>query len=63
MSNAGPAIMLPDDLEACHALLEQLAGTIGDQVNTIGELNRENEELKLAYKELLQQAFRPWFQR
>jgi len=58
MSNAGPAIMLPDDLEACHALLEQFAGTINDQVGTIAELNREKEELKLAYKELIQQAFR-----
>jgi len=51
MSNTGPAITLPDDLTSCHALLEQLAGTID-------ELNRKNEELKLAYKELLQQAFR-----
>jgi transposase len=58
MSNSTPAITLPEDLEACHALLEQLAGTIGDQVNTIGELNRKHDELKLAYKELLQQAFR-----
>ena len=58
MSNTEPAITLPDDLTSCHALLEQLAGTIGDQVNTIAELNRKNEELKLAYKELLQQAFR-----
>ena len=58
MSKPEPVITIPDDLEACQALLEQLAGTIGDQVKMIGELNRENEELKLAYKELLQQAFR-----
>lgn len=58
MSNPEPAITLPDDLEACQALLEQLAGTIDDQVNTIAELNRRHEELKLAYKDLLQQAFR-----
>jgi transposase len=51
MSKPEPVITIPDDLEACQALLEQLAGTIG-------ELNRENDELKLAYKELLQQAFR-----
>ena len=51
MRNPGPAITLPDDLRSCHALLEELAGTID-------ELNREKEELKLAYKELLQQAFR-----
>ena len=58
MRNPGPAITLPDDLRSCHALLEELAGTIDEQVNTIDELNREKEELKLAYKELLQQAFR-----
>ena len=51
MSSAEPAFTIPDDLQACQALVEQLAGTIG-------ELNRRNEELKLAYKELLQQAFR-----
>ena len=51
MSSAEPAITIPNDLEACQALVEQLAGTID-------ELNREKEELKLAYKELLQQAFR-----
>jgi len=58
MSKPEPAITLPDDLTSCHALLEQLAGTIGEQVNTIGELTREKDEWKLAYKELLQQAFR-----
>ena len=58
MSNPEPAITIPDDLEACQALLEQLAATIADQVDTIAGLNREKEELQLAYKELLQQAFR-----
>lgn len=57
MSNASPAITFPNDLTSCHALLEQLAGTIGDQSNKIGELNREKEELKLAYAALLQRAF------
>ena len=42
---------MPDDLTSCHALIEQLAGTVE-------ELNREKEELGLAYKELLQRAFR-----
>jgi len=58
MSNPEPAVTIPDDLEACQALLEQLAGTIDDQAATIDELNRQKNELKLAYKELLQQAFR-----
>ncbi len=51
MSNRDVAITFPDDLEACHALLEQLAGTIGDQA-------KEIDELKLAYAALLQRAFR-----
>ncbi len=51
MSNAKPAITIPDDLKACQALIEQLAGTID-------ELNREKVDLKLAYAALLQQAFR-----
>ncbi len=42
---------MPDDLTSCHSLIEQLAGTID-------EINREKEELGLAYKELLQRAFR-----
>ena len=58
MSNAGPAITFPDDLEACQALIEQLAGTINEQTKTIDELNREKQELKLAYAALLQRAFR-----
>ena len=51
MSHASPAITFPNDLTSCHALLEQLAGTID-------ELNREKQELKLAHTALLQQAFR-----
>ncbi len=51
MSNAAPAITIPDDLKACQALVEQLAGTIE-------ELDREKQDLQLAYTALLQQAFR-----
>ena len=58
MSNAKHPITLPDDLTSCHALLEQLAGTINLQAGTIDELNREKQELKLAYAALLQRAFR-----
>ncbi len=58
MSSASPAITFPNDLTSCHALLEQLAGTINEQTNTIDELNREKEEWKLAYTALLQRAFR-----
>ena len=65
MSSAGPGITIPNDLEACQALIEQLAGTIDEQAGTIDEqagtideLNREKQELKLAYAKLLQRAFR-----
>ncbi len=58
MSNAKPTITIPDDLQGCQALVEQLVGTINLQTNTINELNREKQELKLAYTALLQQAFR-----
>ena len=57
MSSASPAITIPNDLASCQALVEQLAGTIGDQSNTIEELNREKEELKSAYAALLHRAF------
>jgi hypothetical protein len=58
MSKPEPVITIPDDLGACQALLEQLAGTIGHQAKAIGELKRKHEELKLACKALLQQACR-----
>ena len=58
MSNASPVITIPDDLQGCQALVEQLVGTINLQTNTIDELNREKQELKLAFAALLQQAFR-----
>ena len=46
MSNAAPAITFPDDLTSCHALLEQLAGTIEEQANKIEELDREKQDLQ-----------------
>jgi len=58
MSNATPAITIPDDLTSCHALIEQLAGTVEEQADKIEELNREKQDIQLAYTALLQQAFR-----
>lgn len=58
MSNAAPAITIPDDLTSCHALIEQLAGAIKEQANKIEALDREKQDLQLAYTVLLQQAFR-----
>jgi len=57
MSEKDAAIAIPNDLEGCQALIEQLAGTVGEQTSKIEELNREKEELQLAYAELLQRAF------
>ena len=56
MSSAGPAITIPNDLEACQALIEQLAGTIDYQANRIDDLDREKQEWKLAYTALLHRA-------
>jgi transposase len=58
MSNAQPAITPPDDLKSCQALVEQLADTIDELVEKNGELNREKDDLRLAYAALLQRAFR-----
>ena len=65
MSNAADAITFPDDMTSCHALLEQLVGTVEEQANKIEELHQKNEKLdrekqdiQLAYIALLQQAFR-----
>lgn len=58
MSNATPAITFPDDLNSCHALIEQLAGTVEDLHQKNEALDREKQDIQLAYKELLQRAFR-----
>ena len=58
MSNATPAITFPDDLNSCQALIEQLAGTVEEQAGKIEKLDREKQDIQLAYKELLQRAFR-----
>jgi hypothetical protein len=57
MSNATPAITFPADLNACHALMEQLIGTIEEQANKIEALDREKQDLQLAYAALLQKMF------
>jgi len=58
MSNAKPAITIPNELQACQALIEELAGTVGEQADKMEELRRQKEEFRLAYNELLQRAFR-----
>ena len=49
--DAALKITMPADLAGCHAVIEQLTCTVD-------ELRREKEELKLAFVELLQRAFR-----
>jgi len=51
MSDGPLKITLPNDLAGCQVLIEQLACTVE-------ELRREKQELKLAYAELIQRAFR-----
>lgn len=64
MSKEAPTLAIPDDLDACQALIGQLitrvqeqTGQISEQVSQIEALKRENEELSLAYAELLRRAF------
>ncbi len=56
--DAALKITIPADLAGCHTLIEQLACTVDSQTDTIEQLHREKEELKLALVELLQRAFR-----
>jgi transposase len=57
MSDAMPTITIPDDLEGCQALIEQLAATAGELQQRNEELDRQKQDLELAYAELLQRAF------
>ena len=57
MSNAAPAITFPDDLNACHALMEQLVGTIEELHQKNEELDHEKQDLQLACTALLQKMF------
>jgi transposase len=50
MSDGALETTLPNDLAGCQALIEQLA-------ETVNELRREKEELKVAFAELLERAF------
>jgi transposase len=50
-THATPSIPIPHDLAGCQALIEQLA-------STVDALRRENQELELAFAELIQRAFR-----
>ena len=45
------ALLMPDDLTACHSLISQLAQTISEQHRTI-------QEQQLTINELMQRAFR-----
>ena len=52
---------LPNDVDLCHAMIRekdavvlQQAGAIDDLVKSNGNLKKEVEELKLAFKKLLE---------
>lgn len=51
------ALVIPNDLSACRALIGELAQTITEQGRSLTELKQENAELKLTVNELLQRAF------
>jgi transposase len=56
MSTSSP-IPLPNDLNACQALIEQLAMTIEELSGQVQRLNEENQKLGLENAELLRLAF------
>ena len=72
MSNATPAITIPNDLAACQTLIAKQSRTIVDNTYLLEsqsqaitdleakskQLEQEKQELKLALTELLQRAFR-----
>ena len=58
MSDAVAKIVMPNDLAACHALIEQFACTVTSQTNTIEEMRHEYEKLKSEYAAYVQHAYR-----
>jgi transposase len=58
MTPATMPLEIPDNLQACQALIEQLAQTVQEQSEKIEELNRLNQEQQLTIKELIERAFR-----
>lgn len=57
MSDGISRITIPNDLEACRALVEQLVRTVDSQSATIAQLQKDQDGLKLTITELLQRAF------
>ena len=51
-------LVMPNDLPACQALIEQQALTIEEMQQRYGKLQQENETLQLKVVELLRRAFR-----
>ena len=52
------ALVMPNELAACQALIGELAQTIGELQNQNTKLKQESAEQQLTISELLQQAFR-----
>jgi transposase len=52
------ALVIPNDLAACQAIIVEQARAIGEQSEKINEQNRTIEEQKLTINELMQRAFR-----
>ncbi len=51
-------LRIPDDLTACHTLLVELAGTVGEQQEKIVGLEQKVQEQQLTINELIERAFR-----
>ena len=58
MSDAPAKIVMPDDLAACHALIEQFACTVTSQTNTIEEMRHAYNKLESQYAAYVQGCYR-----
>jgi transposase len=57
MSEASSRLVIPSELSACQALIEQQAFTISEQQQQLEKAHQEMEELSLQVAELLQRVF------
>lgn len=55
--NAATKIALPASLDACQALIEQLASTVAEQNNTIATLRQEKERIQAEFALWVQRVF------
>ena len=56
MSKLAGKMTIPEDLDGCQALIEQLVQTVNENTEKIAQPEQEKEEFKLKIKELLKRC-------